>query len=141
MNNLVLDTNTVLALWFFVDPGLTHLRSAIQARNYTLFSRDDALDELRCVLTYPQFELTATRQSTIFEAYAGACTLIAAPRSGAMPLPICRDRDDQKFLEITRDARANYLITRDKALLKLNRHRLVRPLFVIMTPDAFATST
>ena len=55
----------------------------------------------------------------------------------AAPLPACRDSDDQKFLEIARDAGASHLITRDKALLKLARHRLVRERFAVLTPERF----
>jgi len=50
-------------------------------------------------------------------------------------LPGCRDPDDQKFLEIAGAAGAATLITRDKALLRLARHRLVRARFAILTPE------
>lgn len=140
MSGIVLDTNTVLALWLFADPTLARLLAAIQARRCTLFARQDALEELRCVLAYRQFELPPTHQLELLESYTRRCALIPAPDADAVKLPLCRDRDDQKFLEIARDAGASYLLTRDKALLKLNRHRLVRPLFIIATPDAFAPS-
>lgn len=141
MTRAVLDTNTVLALWLFADPGLAHLLAAIEADTYELLTRHDALDELRCVLAYRQFGLTPARRAEIFEAYAGRCSLVASSASDAVALPNCRDPDDQKFLEIARDGGASRLITRDKVLLKLNRHRLIRPLFVIMTPEAFAATS
>lgn len=141
MIRTVLDTNTVLALWLFADPKLARLLAAIEANTYELLSRHDALDELRCVLAYRQFGLTPARQAEIFESYAGGCSLVASPASDATPLPICRDPDDQKFLEIARDGCASRLITRDKLLLKLNRHRLIKPLFVIMTPEALAATS
>ena len=55
----------------------------------------------------------------------------------AIPLPLCRDRDDQKFLEIARDSAAVCLLTRDKLLLRLNGQRLLRDRFRIMTPERF----
>lgn len=139
MMKLVLDTNTVLALWIFADPRLEQLLATIQTGGCTLFTREDALDELRCVLAYQQFDLTPARQADMVQTYTNRCTFTNC-NSDTAPLPRCRDRDDQKFLEIARDAEADYLISRDKALLKLNRHRLVKPLFSIMTPDAFASS-
>jgi predicted nucleic acid-binding protein len=51
-------------------------------------------------------------------------------------LPRCRDADDQKFLEVARDAGAMLLISRDKALLRVDRHSLVREMFRIRTPEA-----
>lgn len=140
-SRIVLDTNTVMALWLFADPALAHLAAAIGAGAYRLFTRDDALDELRCVLAYRQFGLPPTRQQDIVAAYATRCQRVAPAAPDAPQLPTCRDRDDQKFLEIARDAAAHHLLTRDKILLKLNRHRLIRPLFVIASPEAFVAST
>lgn len=138
---LVLDTNTVLALWLFHDPGLSTLCTAIERGECTLHSRDDALDELRCVLAYPQFEVAPRDQQALHDAYRQL--LAPAPRVAALaveapaPLPACRDPDDQKFLEIARDCGASHLLTRDKALLRLARHRLVRGHMLIQSPEAF----
>ena len=52
-------------------------------------------------------------------------------------LPRCRDPDDQKFLEAALAAHADYLITKDRALLYFARRRS-RPLpFRIVTPASF----
>ena len=53
----------------------------------------------------------------------------------AVALPRCKDRDDQKFLELARDGSADWLVTSDKALLKLARRRKLAHLFRILTPD------
>ena len=132
----VLDTNTVMALWVFEDPALRTLRKVIAAGGVRLASRDDALEELRRVLAYSQFALTAARQQALFDGYAGRCTRLSPSTDGGSPLPRCGDPDDQKFLEIGRDAAASHVLTRDKLLLKLGRHRLIRPLFRIVTPEA-----
>ncbi|MGV3656140.1 MAG: PIN domain-containing protein, partial [Noviherbaspirillum sp.] len=52
-------------------------------------------------------------------------------------LPQCRDKDDQKFLELARDAGAAALITKDKALLKLAGKARRAGLFAILTPQAW----
>jgi predicted nucleic acid-binding protein len=56
------------------------------------------------------------------------------------PLPICRDPDDQKFLELARDAAAQTLITKDKLLLKLARRTSRAGLFEIVTPQAWTAN-
>lgn len=140
---LVLDTNTVMALWFFEDPALVVLRRNIEQTQPVLATRADALEELRRVLAYRQFAISAARQSDILARYAQRCVCVrgggaaSATQADTMPLPLpdCSDPDDQKFLEIARDAAASHLVTRDKALLRLNRHRLVRPHFAIVTPE------
>jgi predicted nucleic acid-binding protein len=60
-----------------------------------------------------------------------------APNSRAIQLPNCSDRDDQKFLELARDAGAAILVTKDKALLKLARRTARDGLFRIMPPEAW----
>ncbi|HLW05013.1 MAG TPA: PIN domain-containing protein [Azoarcus sp.] len=135
---ILLDTNTVLALWWFEDPVLAPLACALDAKRFQLVTRDDALGELSCVLAYRQFGIPPERQSALLAQYRMRCTLAPAPQEDCAPLPICRDRDDQKFLEIARDAGADLLVSRDKALLRLNRHRLIRPLYRILSPEALS---
>jgi len=134
MTTLLLDTNTVMALWFFEDPGLAPLRDRIEAQRIGLVSRDDALEELRRVLAYRQFGCEPERQLALWQAYRSRVSCIA-PTDSDSPLPRCRDADDQKFLEIARDGEVDWLLTRDKALLRCGRHRLVRDRFAILTPE------
>jgi putative PIN family toxin of toxin-antitoxin system len=137
VQTLVLDTNTVMALWVFEDPALLALRQRIEAGSVTLATRADALEELQHVLAYRQFGLDPARQAALHAEYAARCSVVSAEADTPAALPTCRDRDDQKFLEIARDARATHLVSRDKALLRLNRHRLVRPLYAIVKPEEF----
>ena len=133
---LVLDTNTVLALWHFDDPGLAPLAGAISRGQFALLGRGDALEELRRVLARARLGIAPERQARILAQYCGL--LAPLPESaGTFALPQCRDRDDQKFLEIARDGGAGHLLTRDRRLLELNRHRLLRERFRIVTPESF----
>ncbi|MDR2032701.1 MAG: PIN domain-containing protein [Azoarcus sp.] len=135
-SRLVLDTNIVLALWHFADPVLAPLTEALTCGRFVLSSRDDALEELRHVLARPHFGLAPGQQAHIIARYHGC--LAPAPGDAAMfDLPQCRDRDDQKFLEIARDCGAGHLLTRDKLLLKLDRHRLLCGKLSITTPERF----
>lgn len=136
---LVLDTNTVMALWVFVDPKLAALRELVDGSESVVLANPATLEELRRVLAYRQFDIPAERQASILAAYEARATHVE-PAPVATPLPACRDGDDQKFLELARDGAATHLLSRDKLLLKLNRHRLVRPLFAIVTPEAFDAS-
>lgn len=138
---LVLDTNTVMALWVFDDPALARLRGLIDCAAPVLLARADTLEELRRVLAYRQFAVAPERQSTILAAYSARIASIAPDSVSPAPaLPTCRDSDDQKFLELARDGRATHLLTRDKALLRLGRHRLTKALFAILTPETFTAA-
>ena len=141
---LVLDTNTVLALWMFGDPALNALREWIAAGNCVLYSREDALEEFRQVLAYRQFGLGEVRQQATHETFRSHLTNWSTSTDGISAgeltsLPRCRDTDDQKFLEIALQTRATHLLTRDKALLRLARHRTIRDQFDILTPERFQT--
>ncbi|MDR2093007.1 MAG: PIN domain-containing protein [Azoarcus sp.] len=133
---LVLDTNTVLALWHFGDPRLAPLAGAIVRKRFALLSRADALEELRHVLARARFGIAPEQQARILGQY-GDLLVFPPSETTAFDLPQCRDRDDQKFLEIARDHGASHLLTRDKCLLELNRHRLLREKFRIVTPEKF----
>ena len=143
---LVLDTNTVLALWMFRDPKLDGLRAWIETGKCWLYSREDALEELRRVLAYRQFGLDDVSQQAIIAGHRLLLTPWDPPggRSTAVApalLPRCRDADDQKFLEIAIQSGATHLLTRDKALLKLARHRTIRDRLTILTPERFIATT
>jgi putative PIN family toxin of toxin-antitoxin system len=135
--SLVLDTNTVLALWMFRDPALQVLRAWLEGDGCALYSREDALEEFRHVLAYPRFGLDESGQAALRADYLARATLVSRPEPLAA-LPTCRDPDDQKFLEIAAAAGTTCLLTRDKALLRLARHRLVRERFAIMTPECLS---
>lgn len=136
---LVVDTNTVMALWHFEDPALAVLRQAIERGEFALFCREDALEEYRRVLAYRQFDIDPDRQQRLLADYRARVTLVDAASDEAAALPLCRDRDDQKFLEIARDANATHLLTRDKLLLKVGRHRLLRDRYLVQTPERFVS--
>jgi predicted nucleic acid-binding protein len=62
---------------------------------------------------------------------------VVAPAPKLVRLPVCTDKDDQKFLEVARDGAADILITKDKALLKLARKTANAGMFRIMVPEAW----
>lgn len=136
MTATVLDTNTIMALWFFNDPALALLRDWIAAGHTRLLTREDALEELRRVLDYRQFACPPARQTEILAHYRAQATCVPAAATPA-ELPRCRDADDQKFLEIAHDGGARWLLTRDKALLRSGRHRLMRDRCSVITPEAW----
>ncbi|KVE42205.1 PIN domain-containing protein [Burkholderia sp. BDU5] len=70
-----------------------------------------------------------------------ADTAAPSPAADAPPprgLPKCKDRDDQKFLELAYAARADWLVSKDRALLKLARRTERDFGFRIAQPAPFA---
>jgi putative PIN family toxin of toxin-antitoxin system len=133
---VVLDTNVCLDLFVFRDPRWASLLAALESGAIEAVTRADCRDEYLFVLHYPHLPLD---DNTRPEAAArfDALIRVVAPDSRALRLPVCTDRDDQKFLEIARDAGAAILVTKDKALLKLAKRNARDGLFRIMTPEAW----
>jgi len=119
---LVLDTNVVLDWIVFNDPGVEPIARAIESGQAQPVTSDACLEELRRVLEYPALKLDAATRSIAFERYRARATLFdAGILSAPAELPRCTDADDQKFLELAWHANAHWLITKDRALLKLAR--------------------
>lgn len=133
---IVLDTNVLLDLFVFEDPRWAELLAALESGQVDAVTRADCRDEYLAVLNYPHLPLDEERRA---RAAARFDTLlrVVAPDARHVRLPICTDRDDQKFLELARDAGADVLITKDKALLKLGRKTAREGMFRIMLPEAW----
>jgi putative PIN family toxin of toxin-antitoxin system len=132
---IVFDTNVLLSLFVFRDSRFAPLRGEVAAGRWQALTSPSCLAEYRRVLAYPQFALDAERQQATYDAYLGLADVIDADPQDAALLPKCRDKDDQKFLELARDGGAHWLVTADKALLRLRRGRRLEPLFRVLTPD------
>jgi putative PIN family toxin of toxin-antitoxin system len=131
---IVLDTNVCLDLFVFRDPRWAGLLAALESGAVEAVTRADCRDEYLHVLHYPHLPLD---EASRLDAAARFDVLVrlVAPDSRALRLPVCTDRDDQKFLELARDAGAATLVTKDKALLKLGKRTAREGLFRIMKPE------
>lgn len=134
---LVLDTNVWLDWLVFDDPGIAPLQAAVAAGHADIVIDAACEDELIRVLGYPlqKWTLDTARQSACLAQCRRLAHRIGIP--GSMALPRCEDPDDQKFLELAAGAQADWLITRDQALLVLARCLPPLP-FHIVTPAEFA---
>ena len=134
MLRIVLDTNVVLDLFHWANVDAVPIMAALEAGRIECLVDDRTLDELQRVLTYPQLKLT---DEMIVARYAKYRSLVQhIPAGEAPPLPRCKDRDDQKFLELAARSGADILVSKDKALLKLRgRSKLA---FQILAPARLA---
>ena len=135
MLRLVLDTNVVLDLFHWGNVDAVPIMAALEAGQIECLADRRTLDELQRVLTYPQLKLTP---EMIVDRYRRYSSLVQMVDEGeAPPLPRCKDRDDQMFLELAARAQADVLVSKDKALLKLRGRTKLG--FRILKPAAAAT--
>jgi len=152
---LVLDTNVCLDLFVFGDPRCVALREALRSASVEAVTDEACRDEWLAVLEYPQLALDAARQAAALAAYdallrlwlpsprrkleSSDCdALMHESRAGSPRLPRCADADDQKFLELAQASGAQWLLSRDRELLKLARRTRRGHGFDVVTPQDWA---
>ena len=137
---IVLDTNVCLDLFVFNDPRWAGLLTALESGAVEAITRADCRDEYLVVLHYKHLPLDDNSRP-LSAARFDALIKVIAPSEKPVRLPVCTDKDDQKFLELARDGAADILITKDKALLKLARKTAQAGMFRIMVPEAWLKLT
>ncbi len=118
MTRLVLDTNIVLDLWWFEDPRVEPLLTALQAGQVRWLATDAMREELQRVLTYPHLTRRPRRREqdplAEFDRYVSRVPpAVRAPYA-------CKDPDDQKFIDLAA-AHAATLLSKDAQVLTMAR--------------------
>lgn len=134
---VVLDSNICLDLFLFHDSGCEALAEALRSGRVEAVTRDDCRNEWLRVLNYPSVPIHTPQRPLMRQRYDEAITLLgedAFDPQGAAGLPVCRDPDDQMFLQLAQATGARWLLTKDKQLLKLNRKTVKAGLFRVMLP-------
>lgn len=134
---IVIDTNVCLDLFVFHDPRWAALLAAMESGAVEAITRADCRDEYNIVLHYSHLPLDESTRPQAAARFDALIKVVAPPESGVR-LPVCTDKDDQKFLELARDAQAHTLITKDKALLKLAKRLAREGMFRVITPEKWS---
>ena len=115
----VLDTQVWLDWLVFDDPSALPIREAQAAGRVEIVIDVACEAELVRVLAYDlgKYSLEPDAQTQCI----ARCRSVAkrVPTGSAVELPLCKDPDDQKFLELAASAGAHCLISKDRAVLEL----------------------
>lgn len=135
---IVLDTNAVLDLLHWHNAELDVLARALADGRAGLLCDAACLRELRTVLRYPKFGLDEAAGAALYSAYLALIEELPVPETPDPSLPRCRDREDQKFFDLAVRGDAALLVSRDRAVLRLGRHRLCPATLKVIAPPALA---
>lgn len=118
---IVLDTNIVLDLFVFDDPGVRELRRYIDTGVLRWLASSAMREELQRVLGYPKIvqrlaDAGVQAQSVLNTFDRHARLVEPAARAG----PLCADADDQHFIDLAVMHRA-LLCSKDRAITSLRR--------------------
>ncbi len=141
---LILDTNIWLDWFVFKqepDSPMTQLQNCVVngaqqgAVEYRVLMTPPMWDEWVDVLGRAQFAVMPERQAQILAQTRARVTMMQTP-----PTPYtrirCMDRDDQVFIDVALAYRVDWLISKDRHLLKL-RSRALKQGVRVATPDAW----
>lgn len=131
---IILDTNVCLDLFIFHDKNCHELWQMLADGIVKAITREDCKNEWLRVLTYPSLSLTESDIKNCTAKYNEVVFCHDFQKKDYACLPICKDKDDQKFLELAYDSDAKFLMTKDKALLKLSSKIRKQQLFQIIKP-------
>jgi putative PIN family toxin of toxin-antitoxin system len=122
---VVLDTNIVLDLWLYKDAATPALLEALETKTVQWLATQVMRDELERVLAYTHIvkrlafsQLTAQDILAQFDAHAQRMP------TASKAMFVCKDGDDQKFIDLAAEHKAQ-LISKDKAVLTM-RNRMAR---------------
>ena len=121
---VILDTNVLLSALLCSDGTLARLLDAWEHRLFTLVCCDEIIAELREVATRAFFKrrLSSGSATSLAVELRTFSVCFADLPSG----PIAPDPRDSFLLALAETSQANFLVTGDKELLALKRHRSTR---------------
>jgi putative PIN family toxin of toxin-antitoxin system len=127
---VVFDTTVVMSALLFRNGRLGWLREHWrEGGSVPLISRATA-SELTRVLGYPKFRLTPDERRELLAEYLPYCEVIEVAAKCGL---VCRDANDQMFLDLAQSGKAGLLVSGDQDLLALSGQAT----FLIETPEAY----
>lgn len=126
----VFDTNMLVSVLLVGNSAPSKVFAHAETCGVLLASAP-TIDEFNRVLRRRKFDRYLSRETRFefFRRYCAAVEMVAIKKE----VKICRDPEDDKFLEVALNGQAQYLLTGDADLLALHSYRSVR----IITPRAF----
>ncbi len=130
----VLDTNVALALYWFGDDNLGPLAAALEAAQIEWVGTAAMRQELAHVLALGRLPSGKPGLADPLSAFDRLARQVHEPQ-GQRRWPLCTDKDDQQFIDLALDAGAAWLLTRDRAVLKLRRKVLALSGCQVLRPE------
>jgi predicted nucleic acid-binding protein len=130
---VVLDTNVVMDWLVFRNPALTPVAECLAAGTLRWIATETMQQEMTHVLSRGLPARWALDEAGWQAAWAAHASVLPPP-TVALHVPRCSDADDQKFIDLAVGAQARWLLSRDRAVLKLAR-RLRAYGVEVLTPE------
>lgn len=134
---IVLDTNVVLDAFVFCNPALRPVVSALEQGHLQWMGTRQTMGELEHVLHHARLGDWEANAAHVLTLVFGLIRLIGDPDPLALNRWRCSDPSDQKFIDLAVATGSRWLLTRDRAVLKLAR-KLAPAGLLIQVPERWA---
>jgi len=122
---VVIDTNIVLDIWVYKDPATPPLLQALKEGELRWLVTPPMREELLRVLDYPHIAQRRARDGVSAQDVLAHFDGLAQMQAVAPKAPyVCKDEDDQKFIDLA-VAHQALLLSKDRQVLRLT-NRLAR---------------
>lgn len=133
---LVLDTNVVLDWFVFRNPCCQALTREVALGSVRWLASPAMRCELTHVLSRGVVDRYTTDPSPLWAFWTRHAVELADPPTIDLPQRLrCTDPDDQKFIDFALSHRTRWLLSRDKAVLKLAKRARLLGLIIVKPED------
>ena len=133
---VVLDTNAALDWMVFLNANMQPWANAIAKGRVQWILSQRMRDELEHMAAHQSLSCWQPDTAAIGHRIATLGVVVVANASALVDRLRCTDADDQVFIDVALQHRARWLLTHDKALLKLARRSAVHGLRICRPADA-----
>ena len=121
---IVIDTNVLLDIWVYSDPATPALLHALERGQLRWLATAPMREELLRVLDYAHIAKRRAKDACSVQSVMNAFDRLSLPAEQAPRSAfVCKDPDDQKFIDLA-VAHTATLLSKDKLVLKLGKRLL-----------------
>jgi predicted nucleic acid-binding protein len=131
---IVLDTNAVLDAWLFRNACMATAAAALCRQELLWIATPSMRQELVHTLAAPALQRWQPDVPALLGFFDDHAVLCAEPERTPFRALWCTDGDDQVFIDLALTCGARWLLTKDRALLRLSRK--ARTLGLLVIPPA-----
>lgn len=134
MHKVVLDSNIFISFLISHKPPISTIFDLWRKGELAICYSVEILDELKRALEYPKIRklVSGSESESLIDAVK-TLGILAVPSE---KVDTCRDKEDNKYLEVCQESGCNYLISGDEDLLALKEFRGIK----IVSPSGFLAS-
>lgn len=134
----VLDSQSVFDWCYFQDPCTARWEAWRLAGRWCWVADASLRAELVHVLERGVLPARSVSAQAVLDWFDARVLLLPTPAPGLAPALRCSDPDDQKFIDLALSQPVRWLVSRDRAVLKLRRRAGTQHGLTVLPPSAWA---